>query len=295
MIITTCGNSLTLTKRLAKALNVPFSPLTVSAFPDGEVYIKFNTTLKDKIIVIVESFQPHPDQSLLRTIFAAETARDLGAKRIILIAPYLAYLRQDARFHPGEAISSKIVGKLLSSCVDKIITFDPHLHRYRSLNAVFSIPSTVLTANDLIVNYIKKKYPKAVLVGPDWESSQWAERIAKKVGTESTIFEKKRYSSRKVRVEMIKPISLKNKQVLIVDDIISTGHTLIEAAKKAYREGAKKVIAVGIHGIFAENAWTKLKKANITKIVTTNCIAHPTNTIDIVPLLTKELQKEKRR
>src|SRR3989338_452004 len=138
MIITTCGNSEKLAKSLAKKLKVTYSPLTISAFPDGDTYIKYNTNLKSKTVVLVQSFQPDPEKSLINVIFAAENAKDLGAKKVILVAPYLAFMRQDTRFHPGEAISSKIVAKHLSSCIDKIITFDPHIHRYKSLKDIYN-------------------------------------------------------------------------------------------------------------------------------------------------------------
>jgi len=294
MLLTSCGNSEKIAKAVAHTLKVPYSPIFISDFPDGDLYLKFNTPVKGKTVVIIHSFQPHPNESLLKIIFAAETAKDLGAKKVILVAPYLAFLRQDARFHPGEAISSKIMAKHLSACIDKIITVDGHLHRYRNLKVLFSIPGKDLTANPLIADYIKKNIKNdLVIVGPDWESFQWAERIANKIGVPVTVFEKTRHTSREVSVKMTKPISLKNKHVIIVDDIISTGHTVIQAAKLAYKQGARDVSAMAVHGLFVENGLEKLKKARLKHIVTTNCIEHPTNRIDVAPLLVEELRKEK--
>lgn len=293
MLITSCGNSEKIAKAVAKSLKVPYSPVYISDFPDGDLYLKFNTSAKGKTVVIIHSFQPSSNDSLLKIIFAAETAQDLGAKKVILVAPYLAFLRQDARFNPGEAISSKIMAKHLGMCIDKIITIDGHLHRYRTLGALFSIPGKDLTANPLIADYIKKNIKNdLVLVGPDWESFQWAERIAKKIGAPVTVFEKTRHTSRKVSVKMIKPVNLKGKPVIIVDDIISTGHTIIEAARLAYQQGAKEVSTIAVHGLFVENALAKLKKAKVKRIVTTNCIEHKTNKVDITPLLVEELRKE---
>ena len=119
--------------------------------------------------------------SLLNILFAAETAKDLGAKKVILAAPYLAFLRQDKRFHPGEAITSKIMAKLLNHSIDKIITIDPHLHRYKSLNEIFSIPTKRLTANGAIADYIRRNFKNPVIIGPDEESYQWARKIAEKI------------------------------------------------------------------------------------------------------------------
>lgn len=254
--------------------------------------MKYNANVKEKTVVLVQSYQPHPERSLLMTIFAAETAKDLGAKKVILVAPYLAYMRQDKRFHPGEAVSSHIMAKLLNNSVDKIITIDPHLHRYKSMKEVFKVPAKNLTANFLIAGFVKKKYKNAIILGPDWESYQWAEAIANRIGVESTVLEKKRYGSRHVSVKMKKPIEIKGKTVVIVDDIISTGHTIAEAAKKAKAAGAKKIVTIGVHGLLIENAVSKLHRAGVSEVVTTNCIEHKTNKIDVTELLAEELKKE---
>ncbi len=290
MIITTCGNSIPIAKALAKKVKAKFSPLTISSFPDGDIYLKFNTSVKGKKVVIVQSFQPHSDMSLFDVVVAAETAKDLGAKKVILVAPYLAYMRQDKRFHPGEAITSRIMAKLLNNSIDKIITIDPHLHRYKSLKDIFTISTKKLTANTVIAEFIKKKMKNVVIIGPDWESYQWADVIAKMVGSESTCLAKTRYSSRTVTSKMIKPIEMKGKNVVIIDDIISTGHTMIEGAKKARKLGAKSVTAIGVHGLFVEKAVDQMKKY-FDKVITTNCIEHKTNKIDVTSLLVKELKR----
>jgi ribose-phosphate pyrophosphokinase len=291
MIITSCGNSVGIAKKLAKKLNVKYSPITISSFPDGDIYLKFNMPLKGKKVVIVQSFQPHSDMTLFDIIFAAETAKDLGAKKVILVAPYLAYMRQDTRFNPGEAISSRIMAKMLNNSVDKLITIDPHIHRYKSLKDIFTIPAKNLTSNFLIADYIKKNFKNEIIIGPDGESYQWAETIAKHINVDATVLKKTRYSSTHVHVKMINPIPIKGKNVIIVDDIISTGHTIAEAAKQAKKNGAKSITAIGVHGLFVENAMDTMKKAGVTKIVTTNCIENKTNRIDVTPLLAEELKK----
>ena len=192
-------------------------------------------------------------------------------------------------FNTGESITSKIMAKHLNLCVDRIITIDPHLHRYKSLNDIFSISTKKLTANTVIAEYIKKKYKNVVILGPDWESYQWADVIAELVGSESSCLAKTRYSGRKVRSKMINPIELKGKNVVIIDDIISTGKTMIEAAKKAKKMKAKSITAIGVHGLFVENAVEKMSKY-FDHIVTTNCIEHKTNKIDVTQLLLKELK-----
>ena len=293
MIVTSCGNSRTIAKKLAKKLSAPYSPLTLTSFPDGDIYLRYNTDVKGKKVIIVQSFQPLSDASLFHIIFAAEAAKNQGAKKVILVSPYLAYMRQDKAFNSGEAVSSRIMAKLLNQCIDKIITIDPHLHRYKSLKDIFTIPAKCLTANHLIAQYISKHFKNEVIIGPDWESYQWAEHIAKDIHVNVTVLEKTRFSSRKVKVKMMDTIPLRGKNVIIVDDIISTGHTIAEAAKQAQKLGALSITAIGVHGLFVDNALDTLKKAGVTKVITTNCIEHKTNKIDITPLLLEELKKEK--
>ncbi len=296
MIITSCGNSLNIAKSLARKLKAKYSPLTVSSFPDGDIYLKFNSNLAGKTLVIVHSFQPNSDKSLFDIVFAAETAKDLGAKKVILAAPYLAYMRQDKRFNPGEAISSRIMAKLLNHSVDEIITIDPHLHRYKSLKDIFTIPAKCLTADSLIVDFLKKNrrswFRNGVIIGPDWESYQWAEDIARKIGVSCTVLQKTRFSSRHVSEVMINPVNIRRKDAVIIDDIISTGKTMIEAAKKAKAMKARSVTAIGVHGLFVEKAVDKMRKNGFDRIITTNCIEHSTNRIDVTPLLYEVLKKK---
>ena len=242
--------------------------------------------------MIVQSFQPHSDMSLFDVIFAAETAKDLGARKVILVASYLAYMRQDKRFNPGECISSRVMAKLLNRSVDKLITIDPHIHRYKSLKDIFTIPAKNLTANSLIAQHIQKKIKDPVIIGPDWESYQWAEAIAKQIQVPVTVLKKTRFSSRKVKVKMIKAIPVKGKDVVIVDDIISTGHTIAEAAKQARRKGAKSITAICVHGLFVEKAIEKLKKAGVSKVISTNTIEHKTNGINVDELVVNNLIKK---
>jgi ribose-phosphate pyrophosphokinase len=294
MIITSCGNSINLAKSIAKKLKCKFSPLTIGAFPDGDLYLRFNTPVKGKKVVIVQSFQPHPDMSLFDIVFAAETAKDLGAKKVILVAPYLAYMRQDKRFNAGEAVSSRVMAKMLNNSVDKLLTIDPHIHRYKSLKDIFTIPAKYVTSNMLIADYVNKHFKNEIIIGPDWESYQWAEAIAKKINVQATVLKKERLSSRHVEVKMVKPIEIKGKNVVIVDDIISTGNTMIKAAKAATKLGAKSVSAIGVHGLFVENGYEKMRKAGFKKIVTANTIKHKTNGIDVSSLLVEELKRERR-
>jgi len=292
VIITSINNSNKLAKKLAKELNCEYFKTEVSEFPDKDLYLKIKEKVKGKKLIIVESFQPNPNKTLLNIIFTSQTAKDLGAKKVILFCPYLAFMRQDKRFNPGEAINAKIMSKLLNENIDKIITVDPHLHRILKLKDIFTIPAIKLTSNHIIAEFIKKKFKKDIaIIGPDWESYQWADEISAEIGVEDTVLEKTRNTSRNVNVEVKKEINIKNKNIIIVDDIISTGNTMIKAAKEAKKRGAKTITAIGVHGLFVENGYKKMEKY-FDNIFTINTIEHLTNKIDISTEILKELNKK---
>ncbi len=293
VIVTSLGNSEKIARGIARRLKAKYVPVKVSTFPDGDRYMRFSKDVKGQNVIIVQSFQPDPQGSLLNVVFASYAAKQLGARHVTVVAPYLAYMRQDKRFNPGECISSRVMAKLLNNSVDRLITVDPHLHRYRSMKEIFTIRASNPCSNPLIGAFVKKNIKNPLVIGPDWESYQWAEEVASIAGCESTVFEKTRFSSRKVSEKMLKKVDMKGKHVVIVDDIISTGHTIAEAAKKARSLGARAVTAICVHGLFVEDAILKMKKAGVGKVVSTNTILHKTNGIDVTELLATELKKRK--
>lgn len=291
MIIIGCSRGRHIAGKIAKKLKKPYSELKAKRFPDGEIYVRFMKDVKGKEIVLVQSFYGYVNDCVMEAIFAAETARDLGAKSITLVAPYFAYLRQDSRFHPGECISIEVMGNLFSKYFNKIIIIDPHLHRQTKLNNLFKTKTQKLTSNPNIASYIKKNIKNALIVGPDWESYKWARKVAEQINYPFVILEKKRLSGRKVRISISRKIDIDNKTVVFVDDIISTGHTILEAAKKLRAMGAKKFYCIAVHGIFVENALEKLRKANI-KVVTTNTIPNNVARIDVSGIIAEELRSK---
>ncbi len=286
MVVVGCSNGVDLARRIARHLRVPFSPLSAGSFPDGELKLKFMTPLKGKHVVLVQTLHPANEQ-LVELVFAIQTAKELGAAKVTAVVPYMAYLRQDVRFHPGECQSNRIAASLLSGA-DRVITIDPHLHRVKHLKEIFHKPVTTLTANSLLASFIKKHYGKEIIVGPDAESYQWANKIAEQVKAHAIVLKKKRYGSRKVAIK-IKGIDLKGKTVVIVDDIISSGHTMMETIKEAKRLGAKKIVCVAVHGIFAENALKKIRALG-AQAYATNTVDNPVARIDVSGLLADALR-----
>lgn len=289
MLIIGCSQGLHLAKKIALKLKQPYSQLEVTHFPDSEIKLKFKTNLKNETVVLVQSFYKNVNDCIIETLFAGETAKDLGAKKVILAAPYFPYLRQDKRFHPGECISLRTIAKNIDEDFDKVIIIDPHLHREKTLKHIFKINSKKLTANDLIQNYIKNNIKNPVIIGPDWESYKWAQKIAEKIGCDFAIMEKKRYSATKVTVKLNKKINIKKKNLIFIDDMISTGNTLLKAIEAMKKLGAKKVTCFAVHGILVNNALNKLQKAGAT-VITTNTIPNKAAKIDISKLIADSLE-----
>ena len=288
MIIISCSHGKHLGYKIAKRLKARHSELFVKKFPDDELLIRFNADLSGKAVVLVQSFYGSISDCIVEVILASATARDLGAKKIILAALYFPYLRQDKRFHKGESVSQKIIAGLLGKYFDEILIIDPHLHRKKSLKQIFRIKETKLTANSLIADYAKKHIKNPVIIGPDEESYKWARSVAEIIGAESRILKKKRYSSYHVEVRLNKKIGLRGRNVVIVDDIVSTGHTIIETAKLLRRLGAKNIYCICVHGLFVDGALKKLNKAKI-KVISTNTIPNPVARIDASGIIVKEL------
>ena len=174
---------------------------------------------------------------------------------------------------------------------DGFLVVDPHLHREKNLSELFNIRHEKLTANYYIGKWIKKNMKNPLIVGPDWESYKWARRVAEEIGCEHVIMEKKRLSGRDVKVTLNKKVDLTGKNVILVDDMISTGNTIIEAAKNFKRMGVKRFNCIAVHGIFVEKALEKLKKNRIN-VITTNTIPNKVSKIDISELLAQGIKND---
>lgn len=282
------SNSKKLAKSVAKRIKAEYSELFQDRFPDGELRIRFMDDVKGKHVVLIDGLLPQPNEHLMAAVFAIHTAKDLGAKKVTFVAPYLAYMRQDKRFHDGECVSAHVMARLLSEA-DHVLAIDPHLHRIKRLQDIFSTKADSLTADPVFADYLKKTHPNAIIMGPDGESSQWAKTIADRIGLESVILSKKRYTATKVRTIIhAPPEHFRGRDVVIVDDIISTGNTMIEPIKQLKAFGAKKITCVAVHGVFALNALQRLRKLG-ANVISTNTIDNPVSKIDIAPLIADAL------
>ena len=276
-----------ITRALSASLGWAIGEVETRHFPDGESYIRIPTVVDARPVIVVCTLA-HPDEKFLPLIFAAATAHELGAPSIGLVAPYLAYMRQDRRFKDGEAVTSQHFAKLLSGAFDWLITVDPHLHRYTSLNEIYSIPTRVLHAAPLISQWIKENAPNAVIIGPDSESEQWVADVARNASVPYSVLEKKRRGDRDVVITLKDMGAWRDRTPILVDDIVSSGRTMIEAVRLLIADGWPPPICLAVHGIFADRS-DELLAASGARVVTANTIPHGTNRIDVSQLLAPAL------
>jgi len=268
-----------LAENLAATLHYELGRLEIRAFPDGETYLRFITSPANRPLTIVCTLS-HPNERVLPLILAAAGARELGATKIGLVAPYLAYMRQDRRFKPGEAVTSRQVARLLSDAFDWLVTVDPHLHRYSSLADIYSIPTFVVHAAPLVSKWIKANVANPLIIGPDSESEQWVAAVASDVGAPYSVLEKVRHGDRDVEIRLKDLEQWKGRIPVLVDDIISTGRTMIEAVRLLSSQGWPSPVCIAVHGLFADDADSVLARLG-ARVVTTNSVPHATNAIDI--------------
>lgn len=268
---------------LAGILQADIARIETRKFPDGETYLRFVDSPERRAVVLVCTLQD-PNEKLLPLLFAAATARELGAASIGLVAPYLAYLRQDLQFHSGEAVTSRHVAALLSNAFDWLATVDPHLHRYSSLDEIYRVPTRVVHAAPLIAKWVCDNVPDAIIIGPDSESKQWVSEVAKDAGIPFAVLEKKRQGDRQVTIQVQHLESAAGYTPVLVDDIISSGRTMVEAVRELSRIIRRPPVCVGVHGLFADAADETLTREG-ARVVTCNTVPHSTNAIDVAPLL----------
>ena len=282
LLFATPGNE-AMTASLASELDAEVGAIELRQFPDGETYLRYGTNLGGRDIAIVCTLD-HPDGKVLALLFAAKTAREMGTTKVGLVAPYLAYMRQDRRFRVGEAVTSRYVAELLSGAFDWMVTVDPHLHRYHSLAEIYTIPTRVAQAAPLLSDWIKSHVKDGVLIGPDSESAQWVSAVAGNAGIPFTVLEKTRRGDRDVEIRVKDTDRLTNRRPIFVDDIVSTGRTMLEAIRQVQSTNAAKPICIAVHGLFADHS-DELLSATGATLVTSNTVPHITNTIDVSRLL----------
>ena len=276
-----------LAENLSRLAHGELGTIDIRKFPDGETYLRFPGDLAGRSLVLVSSLAD-PDAKIPTLIFAARTARDLGAKKIGLVAPYLCYMRQDTRFKPGEAVTSRYFASLVSENFDWLLTLDPHLHRYASLGEIYTIPARAVHAAPLLGDWIKRHVTHPYLIGPDEESAQWVSQVAQASGAPYIVLHKQRLGDREVRIAPDGLKALGTAVPVVIDDVISSGKTMQEAIRIAAAFSSRKPLAMAVHGIFAGGADRMLEREG-AQLVTTNSVPHASSQIDIAALLASSM------
>ncbi|MFW5847082.1 MAG: ribose-phosphate diphosphokinase [Nanoarchaeota archaeon] len=274
-LVIACSGGKHLGKNIAKKSGSEYSESILERFPDTEIKLRLGKNVKGKNVYLVQSFFENKkgdiNDKLVEVLFAVHTCKELKARKVFLIAPYLAYLREDKRFEKDESVNARIMSELFK-VFEKVYVLEPHLHRYKKFRDFFPNAKRISLSKE-ISRYVLKNIGKdCIVVGPDSESEQWAKPLAKELGVEYTILNKKRHSSRKVSV---KGKRISGKKVIILDDIISTGKTLIEASRLV---DSKKIYFIAIHGLFSENSLKELTRHG--KVIASNSISSKKGKID---------------
>lgn len=265
---------------LAVHLQAPVGRVEARRFPDGESYLRLHDDLAGQDVVVVASLR-NPDPQALGLWYLAQTARELGARGVGIVAPYLPYLRQDKRFQPGEALTSVTFARFLSQAFDWLVTVDPHLHRITDLAQVYSIPSRVIHAAPDVAAWVRANVRQPLLVGPDEESAQWVQAVARGAGAPFVILAKERRGDRDVVVSVPDVERWRAHTPVLVDDIVSTARTMIETVGHLRRAGLSAPTCVAVHAIFAGSAIEDLRAAGAADIVSCDTIVHASNRIPL--------------
>jgi ribose-phosphate pyrophosphokinase len=276
-----------LAARMAAQLGCPVHRVERHAFPDGETRLRLPPTLPPRV-AIVRGLQ-QPNAKLTELWLVAAGARELGAVELALVSPYLAYMRQDMAFTPGEVVSQRHLGRLLAQAFDLVVTVDPHLHRVSTMDEV--VPGrrgVALSAAPLLGQWLAQRVPGALLVAPDAEAQQWVALAAQAVGLDYLVSHKDRQGDHDVHVTLPQA-QVEGRAVVLLDDVASTGRTLVQAATALFGRGVASVDVAVTHGLFVGDAVQILREAGIRHVWSTDSVPHPSNCVSVAPLLADAL------
>lgn len=274
---------------LADRLGLAGCAIELHHFPDGESRVQ---VLPGSEIAILFRSLDHPNGKIVELLFAASALRGNGARRVILVAPYLGYMRQDIAFAPGQAVSQRVIGALLADHFDAVLTVDPHLHRIRHLREVMpGIDAVSISAAPVLASAIGSG-TDPIVVGPDAESRQWAEAIGRPRGLDVILGKKRRAGDRDVAIVLHRPDRVAGRPAILVDDVISSGRTLEVAAQQLLAAGATSVEALATHCLARADDLKRLERAGIFRVRSTDSVSGPTAIIPLAGMLAEAITRQ---
>ena len=278
MIIVPGINSQELAYRVSKLTGYKLLRTEFKRFPDGELYIRVpdNEAIKDEDVIFIQS-QRNQNDAVVESILMSDIFRDEGARSITLVAPYLAYTRQDKKFNPGEPISIRVLAKVYSQLFDKVITINPHETHIKSF---FEVPFICGSAVKELASYVKDKLNDPVVLSPDTGAIELAKEAAEVIGCDYDYLEKTRISPTEIKIAP-KNLDVKDRDVLIVDDIISTGGTVATATKMLKEQGADKVVVACVHPLLIGDALNKLYTSGANEVIGTDTFPSPVSKVSV--------------
>ncbi len=278
-----------LARGLAAALGWPLAVVERHRFPDGETRLRLPPKLPAHT-VLLRGLQD-PNAKLTELLLTAAGARELGATQLTLVSPYLAYMRQDIEFTPGEVVSQRHLGHLLAAAFDAVVTVDPHLHRVPTLDAVLpGRRGLALSAAPLLGAHVAQRLPGALLLAPDEEAGQWVRAAAQAHGLDYAVCHKQRNGDHDVDVAL-PDAAVAGRAVVLLDDVASTGRTLAAAARGALAQGAASVDVAVTHALFVGDALAQVHAAGVREVWSSDCVPHASNAVSVVPVLAAALRK----
>ena len=278
----------TIAQAVAAAAGLTLAVIQRHRFPDGELRLRLPESLPPRVVFWRGLHQPN--EKLVEILLVARTAHQLGAVHLTLVAPYLAYMRQDIAFNPGEAVSQRVIGRFLAGLFDAVITVDPHLHRVATLEEAIPVKDAiVLSGAPLLADHIATQRPDVLLIGPDEESLQWVAQAAARHGWAHGVCRKTRHGDRDVDIAL-PDLPLAGRAVVLMDDVASSGHTLAQATRLLREAGAASVDVAVTHALFADGAVRLIREAGAGQIWSTDSIPHASNAVSIVPAVAEALQ-----
>ncbi len=274
-------------RRLADAAGMDYACIDVHRFPDGESKLTLPSELPASV-VLCRSLD-RPNEKLVELVLAAEGARKLGAECLTLVVPYLGYMRQDMAFHPGEVVSQTAIGRCLAGYIDGIVTVDAHLHRISRLDQAIPVdPAINLHATEPMAGFLREHVENPFLIGPDGESEQWVAEIARQDGWDYRVATKERFGDRDVRIHLPEA-DYAGRHLVLVDDVASTGRTLLGAAEQLRARQAASISVLVTHALFVGDAMETLQAAGIDPIWSCDSVPHSTNAVHLDTLLARHL------